>query len=102
MSEAFTSQEIEEQSKAETGYAQWKKRQEEHDQREKETHDLRTLDVNSVIRHRGSVEGFLASQVEVQKEYNRLAERMANAMERIAASLEAPVKILASSMEEKP
>ena len=94
----------------------WQKRQEDHDKREEERHardaeayQLHALEVNSLILHRAEYEKSCAAQVELSKEFNKICavnmvnnERAATALERIAESLERPVKILASNMEEKP
>lgn len=83
------------------GPASWEKRQEAHDKREQEAHDLRALDVNSCISHRATIESYLAGQVELNREYNKIVavnvvnvERIANALENIAESLNKPIVLV--------
>lgn len=86
---------IEQATDAMDNLTKYQKRQEAYDKRQEDAHALHALEVNSVIRHRGAVEGFLASQVETNREYNAIVVGMVRAQERQAAALES----IARSME---
>lgn len=79
---------IEQAAGAMDNLTKYQKRQEAYDKRQEDAHALYALEINSVIRHRGAVEGFLASQVETNREYNVLVVGMVRAQERQATALE--------------
>ena len=78
-------------------HEKWEARQEANDKRIEAEAQLHALDINSAISHRATIEGYLAAQVETNKEFNRISslnmamnERMVAALEKIAEKLQGP------------